>query len=124
MKRHENAVRADEREPEMKLTESFIHHPAGHFGEPEICARQNAEDVASPNHVAEEPDGDHRVDDDFRAEQRLAHAGDQHMRDDSHGGKNGYVHFRMAEKPEEVLPKQRRTASMILEAVADDETRG
>src|SRR5258706_5177844 len=79
--------------------------------------------MVSPNHVAKETDRDHRVDDDFGAEERLAHAGDQHMRDDSHSGKNGYVDFGMAEKPEEVLPKQRRAAGMILEAVADDETR-
>src|ERR1700740_1605005 len=62
------------------------------------------EHVVSPDHVAQEADGDHRVDDDLGAQERLAHAGDQDMGDDAHGRQNGDVDLRVSEEPEEMLP--------------------
>jgi hypothetical protein len=35
---HEDAIGADEGEPEVQLAQSFVHHAPGHFAEPEIGA--------------------------------------------------------------------------------------
>ena len=61
----------------------------------------------SPNHVAQEADGHHRVDDHLGAEQRLAHAVDQNVRNNAHRRQNRDVHLGVAEEPEQMLPKQR-----------------
>jgi hypothetical protein len=58
----------------------------------------------APDHPAQKPDGQHRIDEHPRAEQRLAHAGDEHVRNDAHRRQNRYVNFGVAKKPEEVLP--------------------
>src|ERR1700739_358424 len=41
---HENAVHAEEGEPEMPFAESFVHHPAEHFGEPEVSPGEDPEE--------------------------------------------------------------------------------
>ena len=55
--------------------------------------------------------------------QRPAHAVDQHMRDDAHRWQNRDVNLRVSEEPEQVLPEQRRTARVRLQAVADHQAR-
>ena len=41
---HEDAVSADESQPEVNLAERLIHHAAGGFREPEIGSRKHPED--------------------------------------------------------------------------------
>ena len=53
---HEDAVRSDEREPEMQPSQSLIHHAAGHLGEPEICSGKNPEDGRYAHHHVEVTD--------------------------------------------------------------------
>ena len=48
--RHEDAVHANERDPEVQLTESFIHHAAKHLREPEIGGCKHAEDRSNTHH--------------------------------------------------------------------------
>ena len=42
--RHEDAVDADEGEPEMQFAERLVHHAADHLRAPEIRAGEDAED--------------------------------------------------------------------------------
>ena len=72
------------------------------------------EHVMSVNHVAEKRDRHHRINDDPGAEQRPAHVGDQHVRDDAHGGHDRNIDLRMSEEPKEMLPQQGRSAGMGL----------
>src|SRR5581483_8680232 len=44
VERHEDAVGADEAEPEVDLAQGVVHHPAGHLGEPEVSSGEDAED--------------------------------------------------------------------------------
>ncbi len=53
MHRHENAVDADESKPEMQLSERLVHHPANHFGHPEIGAGKNSENRRHGHHEME-----------------------------------------------------------------------
>src|SRR2546429_4711061 len=56
MKRHEDTVDTDERDPEMYFAQSVIHHAAGHFWEPEIGPGENAEDRRNPHDHVEMAD--------------------------------------------------------------------
>ena len=58
-----------------------------------------------PDHVAEEPDSHHAIDDGLVAEQRPAIAVDQDVGDDSGGRQYRDVNLRMSEEPEQVLPQ-------------------
>src|ERR1700722_19723308 len=40
---HKNAVHAEEGEPEMPFAERFVHHPAEHFGKPEVSPGEDPE---------------------------------------------------------------------------------
>src|SRR5262249_46488023 len=82
------------------------------------------EHVMPPDHVAEETDGHHAVDDDSIAEQRTPHAVDEYVRHDSHGRQNRDVHLGMSEKPEQMLPEEWRTAGMRLQTIADHQASG
>src|SRR5216683_2991954 len=42
--RHENAIRANEGEPEVELGETLVHHAAEHFWEPIVGGGEDAED--------------------------------------------------------------------------------
>ena len=44
----------------------------------------------------------------------------EHVRNDAHGRQNRDVNLRVAKKPEQVLPEKRRSARVILQAVADN----
>src|ERR1700722_3407205 len=79
------------------------------------------EHVMSPNHPTEKTYGHHRVDDDFRAQQRLTQTVREHVRDNPDRRQNGDVHFRGPEEPEQVLPQKRRPAGVILQSVAHDQ---
>ena len=81
------------------------------------------EHVMSPNHVAEEADAHHAVDDGLGAQHRLAHVADQDVADDADRRKNRDVDLWMAEEPEQVLPEQRRTSLVRLQVVADVQAR-
>src|ERR1700687_3601625 len=56
MERHENAIGANEGEPEMKLAQGFVHHPAGHLAEPEVRAGKDAENRRHAHHHVEMAD--------------------------------------------------------------------
>ena len=53
MHRHEDAVGADEREPEMNFAQRLVHHAAKHFREPEISGGENSEDSGDAHHQVE-----------------------------------------------------------------------
>ena len=65
------------------------------------------EHVVAPHAEAEEADEDAGVDDDRRAEERLAREGRQHLGDDAQRRQDQDVDLGVAEDPEEVLPEQR-----------------
>ena len=77
----------------------------------------------SPHHVAEESNRYQRVDHHPVAQQRPAHAVDEDVGDDAHCRNDGDVDLRMTKEPEQVLPKQRRTAGVRLHLVADHQIR-
>ena len=77
----------------------------------------------APNHEAEKPDRAHRIDHRLIAEDGLARKRRDNMRRNAHARKNRDVDLRMAEEPEEVLPQQRRAASVVDELVAHHEAR-
>ena len=64
----------------------------------------------SPDHVAEESDPHHAIDDGLMAEQWPPVAVDQNVRDDSGRRQDGDVNFRVPEEPEQVLPEKWRSA--------------
>ena len=65
----------------------------------------------------------HAADDDFVAQQRATHAGDEHVRDDAHGRHDRDVNLGVSEEPEHVLPEQRRATGVGLQLVVDDQSR-
>src|SRR5437667_621772 len=73
--------------------------------------------VVSPNHPAQEADGHHRVDDNASAQERLAHAVDQNVRNDAHRGQYRNVNLGMAEEPEQVLPEKGGSPGVRLQAI-------
>ena len=50
---HEDAVSADEGQPEVDLAQSLVHHAAGHLGEPEEGSAEDAEDGGNRHHQVE-----------------------------------------------------------------------
>ena len=68
----------------------------------------------SPDHIAQETDAHHAVNERFVAQHRLAHAVDQNVTDDPDGGQNRDVNFGMPEEPEQMLPEQRRSSLVRL----------
>src|SRR5882672_1470871 len=56
MKRHENAVRTDESNPEVNSAELLIQHVARHFREPEVSPGKDAEDGGDAHHHMEVAD--------------------------------------------------------------------
>ena len=77
----------------------------------------------TPYHPAQKAYRHHRIDHHLRAEKRLPHAGDEHMRNDAHGGQNGDVNLRVPKKPEQMLPEEWGTTRVVLQSVADHESR-
>ena len=51
--REEDAVNADEAQPEMNLAERFVHEPAEHFREPEIESGERREQRRDCHHQME-----------------------------------------------------------------------
>ena len=45
------------------------------------------------------------------------------MRHDTHTGNNSYIHFRMTEEPEQVLPKKSRPSRVGQQLIIDDQVR-
>ena len=77
----------------------------------------------SPYHPAQKSDGHHRVDDYFCAQERLTQAIGEHVRDDPYCRQNRDVHFRVTKEPEQVLPQEGRTTSVILQTIAHHKPR-
>src|SRR4029077_14345235 len=50
---HKDAVGANKRQPEMKLTQLFAHHATSHFRKPEISPGEYAEDGSHSHHHVE-----------------------------------------------------------------------
>src|ERR1700733_3245632 len=218
MHRHEDAVDAKKRQPEMPFAQRFAHHAAEHFRKPEIGSGKNTEQrrnchhevkvsydeicrvkisversmreveaadppadedgneseaeqrrrveshfraversceqqrhnrrgygddqgghrknirgerihaahkhVMAPYHVAEKSDRNHASDKRLRTEKRPAREDGQNRCDDANRRQDGDVDFGMTEKPEEMLPEQRRAAGMRLQFVAEHESSG
>ena len=73
------------------------------------CQRRNRihpthEHVMPINHVTKDSQSAEGVDQHSVAEHRLAHVGNQNMRDNAHPRHDRDIDLRMSEKPEEVLP--------------------
>ena len=47
----ESAIEEDERESEMNLAPSLIHHATKHFWEPEVNRPENAEKASAEQHI-------------------------------------------------------------------------
>ncbi len=73
--------------------------------------------VMSPDHVAEEPDPHHAVDNAPLAQHRLAHVADQDVADDTDRRQDRDVYLRMSEEPEQVLPQ---TVAILPDGLAND----
>ena len=58
---HEDAVDADEGEPEVDLAERLVQHPAEHLREPEVRGREDAEDRRHAHDQVEVRDHEVRV---------------------------------------------------------------
>src|SRR5439155_11268113 len=56
MEWHEDAVGANQSQPEMYFTQLLAHHPAGHLGEPKIRSGKHAEDRGHTHHHVEVTD--------------------------------------------------------------------
>ncbi len=67
--------------------------------------------MVRPHDEAQEADGPRRVQNGLVTEQFLARENRQDFRHDTHGWKQYDVDFRMAEKPEQVLPQKRIAAA-------------
>src|SRR5713226_7264658 len=83
MERHENAIGTDKGEPEMKLAQSFVHHAAGHFAEPEVRASKDAENGRHAHHHVEMADDEiggvqHDVDGRLRQEKATDSSAHEH----------------------------------------------
>src|SRR5947207_7851458 len=50
MHRNEDAINADEGDPEMELAESFVEEAAKHLGKPEVNGRKHPEDRSDTHH--------------------------------------------------------------------------
>ena len=77
----------------------------------------------SPDHEAEESDGHDGVNHRFVAEDWFAREHGEQLRAHPHGRQDRDVNLRMAEEPEEVLPQERRTASVTRELAVDGDQR-
>ena len=75
------------------------------------------------DHVAENRQGAHGIDQHAMAQHGLAHVGDQHVRDDAHAGHDRDVHLGMSEEPEQVLPEQSGAAGVRLQLVVEHQVR-
>src|SRR5580692_2434791 len=83
MKRHEDGVSADKREPEMNLAQGLVHHAAEHLGKPEVGAGKDAEHRRYSHHHVEMSDHEirgmqHDVNRRLRQEETAYSAGDKH----------------------------------------------
>src|SRR5437016_12516916 len=73
------------------------------------------------DHVAENRQSSHGIQQHAMAEHGLAQVGDQYMRDDAHAGDNRDVYLGMSKAPEQVLPEESRSARKRLQLVIEDE---
>ena len=80
-------------------------------------AQANGEHVVTPDGPAHEPDGDTGEDHYGVAVQRLAGERGQYLRYYAHCRENQYVHLRVSEDPEEVLPQHNVGACVDVEEV-------
>src|SRR5882757_3927281 len=56
VKRHEDAVGANERKPEMDFAERLVQHAPTHLREPEVSPRKDAKDGSNAHHQMEVSD--------------------------------------------------------------------
>ena len=89
----------------------------------EIGIHSADEHVVPVDHVAENGQRAHGINQHAVAEHRLAHVGDQNVRNDAHAGHDGDVDLGMSEEPEQVLPQQSRSAGVRQDLVIDDRVR-
>src|SRR5579872_6329891 len=83
MEWHEDAVGADEGEPEMNLAQSFVHHAPVHLGEPEVSAGKDAKHRGHAHHHVEVSNHEiggvqHDVERGLSQEESTDAAGDEH----------------------------------------------
>src|ERR1700686_3149405 len=56
MEWHENGIGTDEAEPEVNLSQGFVHHAPKHLGEPEVGSSKNPEHCCDAHHQMEVSD--------------------------------------------------------------------
>jgi hypothetical protein len=78
----------------------------------------------SPDHEAQSANRQRGADHGFIAKNRFAREDREQVRRYAHCGQYSDINFRVPEKPEEVLPHQRRTAGMIDCLAADQQSTG
>ena len=76
------------------------------------------------DHVTQESQGAHGVNQHAVAQHGPAHVGDQNVGNDPHSGHDRDVDLRMSEEPEQVLPQKGGTARVRLQRIADDKITG
>ena len=127
----EQRCRGDAQARTVQTAEPDQRHDGGRDGDDQGREREHQggerihsadEHVVSPDHVAEESDSHHAIDDDLVAEQRTAHAVDQNVGHDADCRQDRDVDLGMTEEPEQMLPQKRRSAGMRLQTIADDES--
>ena len=73
----------------------------------------------SPDEEAKESDGEDGEDHRAIAEDRFSGKRRENVRSQTHARQDGYIDFRVAEEPEQMLPQDRRAARMRLYDILD-----
>src|SRR5581483_11371936 len=98
----------------------------GHDGKSErrIRAHSAHEHVVTPHDKAEQANREHGIDHRLVSEDRLARKRRQHLRRHAHAGENRDVNLGMSKEPEQMLPQQWRSATVLHEVSADAQSTG
>ena len=80
--------------------------------------------MVAVNHIAENGERSHAIDEHSLAEHRLAHIGDEDVGNNPDPGNNRDVNLGMPEEPEQVLPQQSRSARMWDQLIVQNQSRG